>query len=67
MSIFPTLVQDSVINVPDSDAFKKFEGRGSIYDVVNAFRDNTEKLVPKAELESSKIILKKGNQNTCTQ
>jgi hypothetical protein len=55
MSIFPTLVQDAVINVPDSDAFKKFEGRGSIYDVVNAFRDNTEKLVPKAELEAARL------------
>jgi hypothetical protein len=25
MSIFPTLVQDAVINVPDSDAFKNLK------------------------------------------
>jgi len=54
MSIFPTVLQDAIINVPQSDAFKQFEGRGSVYDVVKAFRDNTEKLVPKAELEGAK-------------
>jgi len=54
MSIFPTKLMDAIINVPQSDAFKSFEGRPSIYDVVNAFRDNTERLVPKAELESAK-------------
>jgi hypothetical protein len=55
MSIFPTILLDAVINVPQSDAFKQFEGRGSIYDVVKAFMSNTEKLVPKAELESARV------------
>jgi hypothetical protein len=54
MSIFPTILLDAVINVPQSDAFRKFEGRASIYDVVKAFRDNTSLLVPKAELENAK-------------
>lgn len=54
MAIFPTILQDAIIMVPQSDAFKKFEGRGSEYDVVKAFMDNTERLVPKSELESSK-------------
>jgi hypothetical protein len=55
MSIFPTQLVDAVINVPLSDAFRQFEGRGSIYDAVKAFRDNTTKLVPKAELENAKV------------
>lgn len=54
MAIFPTVLQDAIISVPTSDAFKQFEGRPSIYDVVKAFRDNTERLVPKSELESAK-------------
>jgi len=54
MAIFPTVLQDAIVNVPYSNAFKQFEGRGSIYDVINAFRDNTERLVPKAELEAAK-------------
>lgn len=54
MSIFPTLLQDAIVNVPQSDAFKQFEGRGSDYDVVRAFMDNTERLVPASELEAAK-------------
>lgn len=53
-NIFPTVLQDAIVNVPMSDAFKQFEGRASIYDVVSAFRDNTERLVPKEALESAK-------------
>lgn len=54
MAIFPTILQDAIVNVPSSDAFKQFEGRASIYDVVNAFISNTERLVPKQILESAK-------------
>jgi hypothetical protein len=54
MAIFPTKLQDAIINVPSSDAFKAFEGRLSTYDAFKAFQDNTEALVPKAELESAK-------------
>lgn len=54
MAIFPTKLQDAIIRVPESDAFKKFEGRLSVYDAFKAFQDNTEMLVPKAELESAK-------------
>lgn len=54
MAIFPTKLQDAIINVPASQAFKSFEGRLSIYDAFKAFQDNTERLVPKAELESAK-------------
>jgi len=52
--IFPTKLQDAIINVPASDAFRSFEGRLSTYDAFAAFRANTEALVPKAELESAK-------------
>lgn len=54
MAIFPTKLQDAIIRVGDSDAMKKFEGRLSTYDVFQAFRDNTDMLVPKAELEAAK-------------
>lgn len=54
MAIFPTVLQDAVINIPSSDAFKKFEGRLSRYDAFQAFLDNTDKLVPAAELKSAK-------------
>lgn len=54
MSLFPTLLQDAIVNVPASQAFKQFEGRASIYDVVRAFRDNTTSLVPKEALEAAK-------------
>jgi hypothetical protein len=54
MSRFNVKLQDAVINVPASDAFKQFEGRLSVYDAYKAFADNTEQLVPKAELESAK-------------
>jgi hypothetical protein len=54
-NLFPTVVQDAIINVSQSQAFKSFEGRPSIYDVVTAFRDNTTKLVPKEALESAKL------------
>ena len=54
MSIFPVKLQDAVINVPSSQAFKSFEGRLSVYDAYKAFSDNTERLVPKAELEAAK-------------
>lgn len=54
MSIFPTVLQDAIVNVATSDAFRQFEGRASVYDVVNAFRDNTSKLVPKEALETAK-------------
>lgn len=54
MAIFPTVVQDAIIAVSSSDAFRQFEGRASIYDVVSAFKDNTERLVPKSALESAK-------------
>jgi hypothetical protein len=55
MSIFPTKLLDAIVNVPQSYAFKQFEGRASIYDVVRAFRDNTETLVPKEALEAAKM------------
>jgi len=54
MAIFPTKLQDAIVNVPSSDAFKSFEGRGSVYDVARAFIDNTERLVPKQILEGAK-------------
>jgi hypothetical protein len=54
MAIFPTKLQDAIINVPSSDAFKQFEGRLSTYDAFQAFQANTEALVPKAELEAAK-------------
>ena len=54
MAIFPTKLLDAVINVPSSQAFKQFEGRLSVYDAYKAFADNTERLVPKAELEAAK-------------
>lgn len=54
MSIFPTKLLDAIVNVPASDAFKQFEGRASIYDVVKAFRDSTSQLVPKEALEAAK-------------
>lgn len=52
--IFPTLLQDAIVNVPSSDAIKSFEGRASIYDVAKAFIDNTSRLVPKEILEGAK-------------
>lgn len=54
MPIFPTLLQDAIVNVPSTDAFKSFEGRASVYDVARAFIDNTERLVPAAELQAAK-------------
>lgn len=54
MAIFPTILQDAIVNVPSSDAFKSFEGRASVYDVARAFIDNTERLVPKQILEAAK-------------
>jgi hypothetical protein len=54
MAIFPTVLQDAVISIPDSDAMKKFEGRLSKYDAFQAFRDNTELLIPATELQNAK-------------
>lgn len=54
MAIFPTKLQDAIIRVDQSQAFKQFEGRLSRYDVFKAFQDNTEMLIPKAELEAAK-------------
>ena len=53
-NIFPTRLQDAIIRTRETDAFRQFEGRLSVYDAYKAFQDNTERLVPKAELESAK-------------
>jgi len=54
MAIFPTKLQDAIVNVPSSNAFKQFGCRASIYDVARAFLDNTTKLVPAQILEGAK-------------
>ena len=54
MSIFPTKLQDAIVNVPSSNAFKQFEGRASVYDVAKAFIDSTGQLIPAQELQNAK-------------
>jgi len=54
MSTFSTKLQDAIVNVPSSAAFKSFEGRASVYDVAKAFIDNTDQLVPAQELQNAK-------------
>lgn len=55
MSLFPTVLQDAIVYATDSDRLKQFEGRLSEYDAFKAFQDNTELLIPKAELEAAKM------------
>jgi len=54
MPIFPTKLQDSIVYATDAQRLQQFESRLSDYDVVKAFIDSTELLVPKAALESAK-------------
>jgi hypothetical protein len=54
MAIFPTKLLDTIVYATDSQRLQQFESRLSDYDVVKAFVDNTELLVPKAELEAAK-------------
>lgn len=55
MALLPvTILQDAIVSIQDSDAMKKFEGRLSKYDAFQAFRDNTELLLPASELERAK-------------
>jgi hypothetical protein len=55
MSLAVTVLQDAIIQLKEQDTLNDFESRLSTYGALEAMMLDTERLVPKAELEAAKL------------